>query len=649
MTAPALLQQGFQGVRDSIAAEASVAEKLFRLDNMYPDPLYQALLPRPGFQVLGGNVPAAAGANRGIFHTLYKLDGTIVTVLITGTTFWLQTTSGGVQAWTQLTTGTTPALPSDFFSTGTGYDPRCEAISFADKMVLRGWLYMYTFDGTTFVKLTAAPLMDCLTVYYAKLFGIKHTEKTAIAWSEEADPTIGYEAGGYNNAWTLGQTGSEPLQAIAGANEALYYWRSGSIGSIRGEVSTDFQATGTREGVSSTVGTLYPDSVVAVGQNFWFLDRLKRPYRLAFGGGDPTPLWPDCEQEVRALADGYTPKGLLHPSLPLVLFAVTRSAHYDRFLVFHSETGAYFGTWSLSRGTTGSIASGDNRLNVCAVGLIRAMDGAGAGTVGDWRLVVWCGEGVTADATTASVYQQTPPVASSTGIATIYNDVLSAVHGGTLAVIHWVESGFLGAAADVVKLYRALKIVVGQTPDGNGNTADIYVHRVSPNPTTYSNDAFGATGVLLQPFDLCASIDQPTKYLWYCYAPNGIVRAAMTSDRWPVWYLALLTETGMTAYRGAVITLGGASIPAGKWGCWQLAFTSAGVLSATPAAGNATGYATSAAALAAFASFTDEQVGLALLAVHAPVASAWVPNTSHNSLGSVNPAQGEVVARVDQT
>lgn len=646
--ATAVLRQGFKGVRDSISAEASQPEKLYRLDNMYPDPLYQALLPRPGFQVLGGNTAATHGANRGLVYTLYKLNGSIVTVMIVGSTFWLLTTSSGTQTWTQLTTGTTPALPSDFFSTGSGYDAKCEAISFADVMILRGWLYMYKFDGTTFTKLTAAPLMDSLTVYYAKLFGIKHTEPTTIVWSEEADPTIGYEAGGYSNAWTLAQTGSEPLYAVAGANEALYYWRQNSIGAIRGEVLTNFESTGTREGVSPSVGSIYPDSVVAVGQAFWFLDRLKRPYKLTFGG-ELTPLWADCEQEVLALAADYAPKGLMHPSLPLVLFAVTRSAHYDRFLVFHAETGAYFGTWSLSRGALSTITSGDNRLNFGAVGVIRAMDGSGSGTVGDPRLALWVGEGVTADATTAYVYQQTPPVTSSTSIAPIYNDVLNAQHGGTLAVIHWAESGFLGADADTVKFYRALKIVVGQTPDGNGNTADIYVHRVSPNPTTYSNDTYSATGIMLQPFDLIASVDQPTKYLWFCYAPNGVVRAAMTSDRWPHWYFGVHTETGMTAYRGGVISLSGSNIPANLWGAWSLYFNTTGTLSVTAAAANATGYASAALARAGCTAPTDEQVALGYIAVRAPAAAAWVPGTSHNSLGTTNAAQAETFYRVDQT
>lgn len=644
--ATAVLRQGFKGVRDSIAAEASQPDKLYRLDNMYPDPLYQALLPRPGFQVLGDNVAVAHGANRGLLHTLYKLDGTIVTALIAGTKFWKQTTSGGTQTWTEVTTS--GALPSDFFSTATGYSPKCEAISFADVMILRGWLYMYKYDGTTFTKLTAAPLMDSLTVYYAKLMGIKHTEPTTFVWSEENDPTIGYESGGYNNAWTLGQTGSEPLYVVRGANEALYYWRQNAIGAIRGEVSTNFSSTGTREGVSETVGSIYADSVVAVGQAFWFLDRLKRPYRLTFGG-ELTPLWADCEVEVMALVDGYAPKGLMHPCLPLVLFAVSKSDHYDRFLVFHSETGAYFGTWSLSRGTLSTITSGDNRLNFGAVGVIRGLDGSGSGTVGDPRLAIWVGEGVTADATTSYVYQQTPPVTSSTSIAPIYNDVLNSQHGGTLAVIHWIESGFLGASEDTVQLFRGAKIVVGQTPDGSGNTADIYVHRVSPNPTTYSNDAYGATGILLQPFEIAESTDDCTKFLWYCYAPNGVVRAAMNSDRWPVWYFAALTETGMTAYRGGIITLSGSNIPANKWGCWQLAFTSAGTLSATAATSNGTGYTTSALALAAFDDFTDEQVGLGYIAIRAPAAAAWVPGTSHHKYGLTNPAQDGVFVRVDKT
>jgi hypothetical protein len=77
-----------------------------------------------------------------------------------------------------------------------------------------------------------------MTVYYAKLFMLKRDRKT-IVWSEENQPNTGYEAGGYNNAWELTQTSNEPLTAIIGTNEALYYGRKTSVGAIRGACQLD--------------------------------------------------------------------------------------------------------------------------------------------------------------------------------------------------------------------------------------------------------------------------------------------------------------------------------------------------------------------------------------------------------------------------
>ena len=190
---------------------------------------------------------------------------------------------------------------------------------------------------------------------------------------------------------------------------------------------------------------------------------------------------------------------------------------------------------------------------------------------------------------------------------------------------------------------------IGQTPTAHGNTQDVYVHRVGPNPSSYNSDTYGASGLLLQPFALSESADDPTKFFWYCYAPNGVVRAAMNGDRWPVWYVAALTETGMTKFRGGIITLAGSDIPADRWGIWQIAFTTAGVLSASPASGNGTGYLTAALAQAAFVSFGEEQVALGYICVQAPAATPWIPGTSHHHNGTVNPAQSEEFVLVDKT
>lgn len=144
----------------------------------------------------------------------------------------------------------------------------------------------FSWDGTTDTVLTNCPvLFGRPTVYYAKLFGIKNTERSTIVWSEEGDPATGYEAGGYNNAWTLGQTDQDPLFALYGSNEALYYFRRWSIGAIRGSVDADFVNSGTRESVSATVGIVGPGGLVVTSTDLFFLDANNRPRALNIASG----------------------------------------------------------------------------------------------------------------------------------------------------------------------------------------------------------------------------------------------------------------------------------------------------------------------------------------------------------------------------
>lgn len=153
----------------------------------------------------------------------------------------------------------------------------------------------FTWDGTTgaggLVKLTNAPVFyGPPTVFYAKIFGVKNTERDTLVWSEELAANTGYEAGGFSNAWKLRQSGSGPLHRILGRNEALYYWRARSIGSIRGAVTTDFTAAGVHDDISEEVGTTAPESVLEYEGYIWFVDAEGRPHRFA-PGGQIEPIW----------------------------------------------------------------------------------------------------------------------------------------------------------------------------------------------------------------------------------------------------------------------------------------------------------------------------------------------------------------------
>lgn len=147
----------------------------------------------------------------------------------------------------------------------------------------------FTWDGTSgagsLTELTNAPTAyGRPSAYAAKLFFIKYAFRDTIAWSEEAAANTGYDQGGYSNEWKLGQTGTNPLFAIQGTNEALYYFRGQSIGAIRGQVQTDFATTATHDAISLSTGTLSPNGVAVSSRGLWFVDQWFIPSFLPFGG-----------------------------------------------------------------------------------------------------------------------------------------------------------------------------------------------------------------------------------------------------------------------------------------------------------------------------------------------------------------------------
>jgi hypothetical protein len=144
----------------------------------------------------------------------------------------------------------------------------------------------FTWDGTAgggLVKLTNAPTSVWgMTVYFAKLFFIKGLGST-IVWSEENQANTGYEAGSYVNAWTLAQTSNEPLTAILGTNEGLYYGRETSVGIIRGAVTSTFSTEGVHDSVH-----------VGSGPSTW----------VHFGYADGVLYWADYQSNVYARPAG---------------------------------------------------------------------------------------------------------------------------------------------------------------------------------------------------------------------------------------------------------------------------------------------------------------------------------------------------------
>lgn len=296
----------FRGMRDALDPVVAVPDRARLLQNCYPlDPVNgSAVVGRPGFRQAGSQLGAVGKRAGQLVCEFTKRDGTTRTVAIVGGQ-GIYTFNWTTRAWTQVVTVANLTTASITLSETA----RCYAVTFTDKLVISdGVNKPFTWDGTSgaggLVSLTNCPVLyGQPVVYYAKLFGIKNTERSTLVWSEENAPNTGYEATGYNNAWTLSQTNSEGFYALCATDEALYCFRARSVTKVLGAVSPTFSSTGTREAVSEEVGTASPASVVRTSNGMiYFLDSLGRPQGIVPGVGlvDP-PIWADVRETVRGV------------------------------------------------------------------------------------------------------------------------------------------------------------------------------------------------------------------------------------------------------------------------------------------------------------------------------------------------------------
>ncbi len=302
LTATLLEQMSFDGMVDSLDKQVSDPRKALLLQNCYPqDPEFGGgVVGRPGFR-LTEDAQLGSSGNRSTQRTYQytQLDGTERTVGFCGGKMY--TYDWGGRTWTEVTLS------------GVSLDTSAKVfcVTFADKLIVNpndGTNKMWQWDGTTFTSLTnSSTVYGQPRVHYAKLFGIKWSERSTLIWSEENDPTTGYEAGGFNNAWTLGQTDQEALHCIYATNEALYYWRARSIGAISGQVTINFSNTGTREGVSETVGSISPDGIASHKRDIYFLDAEGRPHVIRPGLG-VTPLWRAARETIAEIPQAQLSK-----------------------------------------------------------------------------------------------------------------------------------------------------------------------------------------------------------------------------------------------------------------------------------------------------------------------------------------------------
>lgn len=278
----------------------------YTLDSVANDPeyAYLSLDLLPADQLLGGaylrrpsdqNTQVKASSNPVVQHLgVYKQRAASLTVAVVDGELYTFTVAGGWVLRVTIANLTTASITLSATA-------RVFATTFADVYVVNdGVNRPFTWNGTSgaggLVSLTNAPsrCYGAPTVYFGKLFFIKDVaaasaDRSTLVWSEENLPNTGYEAGGFNNAWILSQSGAGALYAIVGTNTALYYFRAAAIGSIRGAVTPDFASAGTHDDVADGLGTTCP-SVLWYDGYLYFFDRLLRPHRVG-EGLRPEPLW----------------------------------------------------------------------------------------------------------------------------------------------------------------------------------------------------------------------------------------------------------------------------------------------------------------------------------------------------------------------
>lgn len=337
---------------------------------------------RPGLSLEGTQL-GGVGARTGQLLIEYtKISGTTYSVAIVGGKFY--TYNWGTTTWSEAVNAATFSAASITLSASA----RCYGVVFNDVLVVSdGTNTPFTWDGTTnggLTKLTNAPVFyGQPVVYYGKLFGIKSTERSTIVWSEEGDATTGYEAGGYNNAWTLGQTGSSPLEALGATNSALTVIRRLGVTQITGAVSDQFSTTGVQDAVSEQIGTESPAAVVVWDSAVYFLGNDRHLYRVAAGqleevgvGHRATLQAMPSTNSKLALVQGALWYGA--PDQRFLLWGIPQTGEsvLSRYVVL-SPDGQSAGTWEGWRGDRlGNLLDGDGDPVLAWTGGTNAAAGA---------------------------------------------------------------------------------------------------------------------------------------------------------------------------------------------------------------------------------------------------------------------------------
>ncbi len=365
----------FTGVYNTKDVGDLQPDKLFDARNLYnPDPQAgSAMYQRPGFVLLNqGNVihtSATTFRGQGAF-THSGLDGVPIDFLVFG---------GYLYRYDQATDIATDVTP-----VGVTIDPSTTTrVYFADMGgvmcvsdgVNRPWVgsnltstpitgtYL-SFDGAgTTWSAFGPPVVYGGSGFFILTQYNSVAARIDIAWTEPNDWTTGFQQSGYDNRWTLEQTGTTPLTGLSPTNVALYYWRQRSIGAISGFVGPDLASTATHDAISNNVGTQAPQTIVQFGNTIYFCDVIGRPWAFTLGS-PPRPIWHQLRGIVDTAQTGYpaitatVATAAFDPTLNQYCVGIWTpspgsEASPVEWHTFDAESGTYVGRWSIGSTATG--------------------------------------------------------------------------------------------------------------------------------------------------------------------------------------------------------------------------------------------------------------------------------------------------------
>lgn len=288
------------GVKDGPSANQGDAQHCQFWQNYYlVDPGEGAVTPRPSFALLlGGTTLGTPGATYPQGFATYAPVGKSPQNFVFLSGRIIQFTLSGASA---------DVTPANVVLSATA--PHIYAVNYANLLIITDGVnppYAWGGPGTGNANViqfdnSITPVSSVAygppTVYYDQLFFVMNASRSTLMWSEPNSPLTGYilTISGFTFAdtWTLAQTGQADIQCILGTNEALYYWRSSSIGALYGSPAINFATTATHDSISLVTGTTTPRCVVLTDREIYFLDQSGRPF-LIQSGGYLAPMWQDC-------------------------------------------------------------------------------------------------------------------------------------------------------------------------------------------------------------------------------------------------------------------------------------------------------------------------------------------------------------------